>query len=57
MWTYCDYRSSIFLFEFPESTAINDTSNDISHIKCLSNVRPYDTMKFRSRIQWVFGFR
>lgn len=36
----------VLLLEFPETTAIDDASNNVSHVKRLSRVRADYPMKF-----------
>jgi hypothetical protein len=54
---YRHYGLAIILLEFPKSTAVHDTSDDIPHIKSLAKVGPDNAMKLGGGIQRVFGFR
>jgi hypothetical protein len=41
-----DDGGAVFLFEFAESASVHNPSNNVPHVKCLPNIRSYDTMKF-----------
>lgn len=52
--THGDDGSTVFFLELAETAGINDTRNDVPHIKCLPEVRTHNAMKFMGWIEGIF---
>jgi hypothetical protein len=50
---YSYHGSTIFFLELTEATAVNDTRNNITHIKSLTKIGTNNAMQLMCGIEWI----